>query len=139
MSKIKVIFADENGDDDLQVSEQEKERLMQMNLRTLNLIKKTIAMHLESEGTKQIIKQYLHCEYEIGDDNGHITITNFPNMCSELASYIMDTTVELYRLDLIDDAYRNIEAWVTNLLMIQYDDYMSEVLKDIMEDINERP
>lgn len=139
MSKIKVIFADENGDDDLQVSEQEKKKLMQMNLRTLNLIKKTIAMHLESEGTKQIIKQYLHCEYEIGDDNGHMTITNFPNMCSMLASYIMDTTVELYRLDLIDDVYREIEAWATNLLMVQYDDYMREILKDIMEDINERP
>ena len=139
MSKIKVIFADENGDDDLQVSEQEKERLMQTNLRTLNQIKKTIAMHLESEGAKQPIKRYLHGMYEIGDDNGHLTITNFPNMCSERATYIVDTTVELYHLDLIDDAYRNIEAWVTNLLMIQYDDYMSEVLKDIMEDINERP
>lgn len=112
---------------------------MQTNLRTLNQIKKTIAMHLESEGTKRPIKRYLHSMYEIGDDNGHLTITNFPNMCSELATYIVDTTVELYHLDLIDDAYRNIEAWVTNLLMVQYDDYMSEVLKDIMEDINERP
>ena len=133
MSRIKILFAEVNGDDDLTVSEKEKEELMNGDLRTLNQIKKAIANHIDNDSVREIFKNYYNKNYEIGDDNGHMTITNFPNMCSELATFVMDTMVDLYRLDLPDNAYTQLEAWTTNLLMVQYDDYMLEIIKGLEE------
>lgn len=133
MSRIKILFAEVNGDDDLTVSEKEKEELMNGDLRTLNQIKKAIANHIDNDSVREIFKNYYNKNYEIGDDNGRMTITNFPNMCSELATFVMDTMVDLYRLDLPDNAYTQLEAWTTNLLMVQYDDYMLEIIKGLEE------
>lgn len=133
MSRIKILFAEVNGDDDLTVNEKEKEELMKGELRTLNQIKKAIANHIDNDSVKATLKHYFSRSYEIGDDDGHMTITNFPNMCSELATFIMDTMVDIYRLDLPDNAYTQLEAWTTNLLMVQYDDYMLEIIKDLEE------
>lgn len=133
MSRIKILFAEVNGDDDLTVNEKEKEELMKGDLRTLAQIRKAIANHIDNDRVKEILKHYFNRSYEIGDDNGHMTITNFPNMCSELATFIMDTMVDLYRLDLPDNAYTQLEAWTTNLLMVQYDDYMLEIIKGLEE------
>ena len=133
MSRIKILFAEANGDDDLTASEEEKEELMKGDLRTLNQIKKATANHIDNDRVKEILKHYFNRSYEIGDDNGHMTITNFPNMCSELATFIMDTMVDLYRLDLPDNAYAQLQAWTTNLLMVQYDGYMLEIIKGLEE------
>lgn len=133
MSRIKILFAEVNGDDDLTVSEKEKEELMKGELRTLAQIRKAIANHIDNDNVRTTLKHYFNRSYEIGDDNGHMTITNFPNMCSELATFIMDTMVDIYRLDLPDNAYAQLEAWTTNLLMVEYDDYMLEIIKGLEE------
>lgn len=128
MGKIKVIFAEVNDDDDLVPGGKAP---ISGDLKTVAQFREAIKRHLRQDRVIEANKDFFRRNYEVGNDNGKLTITNFPSMCSTLATIAMECMISVYALDIVDEVYYALESWLTNILCIEYDSYMSEIIKDL--------
>lgn len=131
MSKIKDLYAIENGIEDLMpVGETHigvYERVLHSNIIT------------DIDKVKDDIRE--RAEYRTGeDDEGHseIYFENFYGLCHSIAEDYLCSLIENQHLDLSDDDYDDLKTWVGDWLADKLADYESECINDFIEYNNDK-
>lgn len=131
MSRIKDLFAIENGDDDLVPSEDNT---------MLSDYEKAVQKKITAE-LSDIKKGMLDvAEFGVGtDDEGHeeIYFENFYNLCHSVAERYIEEPIEEEQVDLNDEQFTLLNAWVGDWLADVLADWETEQCDEAKQNIKE--
>ena len=125
MSKIKVLFAEEEGIDDLMPTRPSNDNIATI---VLNWSKKM--------ATEDYIAD--NAEFGLGDDDGQpcMFMENFVDLCEEIAQQSLDELIEQEHYDLSDEDYKYILERASALIADFYADYEDALCADEITDYN---
>lgn len=125
MSKIKVLFAEEEGIDDLMPTRPSNDNIATI---VLNWSKKM--------ATEDYIAD--NAEFGLGDDDGQpcMFMENFTTLCDEIAQQSLDELIEQEHYDLSDKDYKYILDRASALIADFYADYEDALCADEITDYN---
>lgn len=125
MSKIKVLFAEEEGIDDLMPTRPSNDNIATI---VLNWSKKM--------ATEDYIAD--NAEFELGEDDGQpcMFMQNFVELCEEIAQQSLDELIEQEHYDLSDEDYKYILDRASALIADFYADYEDALCADEITDYN---
>jgi hypothetical protein len=125
MSKIKVLFAEEEGIDDLIPTRPSN-----------NNIADIVLEWAKTPETEDYIAD--HAYFALGDDDGQpcMFLENFTTLCDEIALDTLDRLIEQEHYDLSDMDYAQIVERASNLIADFYADYKDVLCADELADYN---
>lgn len=143
MGKIKVLFAAENGDDDLiDYGDEEVKAFIEMRKKQKEAKErcKNILVVLYDEVLKENIEDILHRNFsgEAYYTNGKLDKlkSNYEEICSVVGECAIDAIIEQYHLDISDKEYTELVSYAGNLAVSKFEYVKNEFLKLAEERVN---
>lgn len=136
MSRIKDLYAIENGIEDLMPIEELAKKAAEDLEDYYNAIKKVMTEKIEGIKTRL----YDESEFSEGfDDEGHkeLYFENFYGLCHMIAQDYTDEYIEDQHIDLTDKAYDELRTWLGDWLADTLADYESECIHDYLDAVKE--
>lgn len=143
MGKIKVLFAAENGDDDLiDYDDEEVKAFMEMRKKQKEAKErcKNILAVLYDEVIKESVEDILRRNFngEAYYTNGKLKKlkSNYEELCSAVGESAVETIIEQHHLDISDKEYTELVSYASNLAVSKFEYVKNEFLKLAEERIN---
>lgn len=144
MGKIKVLFAAENGDDDLiDYDDEEVKAFIEMRKKQKEAKErcKNILVVLYDEVLKESIEDILYRNFsgEAYYTNGKFDKlkSNYEEICSVVGESAIDAIIEQQHLDISDKEYTELVSYAGNLAVSKFEYVKNEFLKLAEERISE--
>ena len=140
MSKIKDLYAQETGDDDLKPV-YNKEFFESVQRSDERRISNQIIEKVKKESLRDIEEWlYKDAVFEWGeDDEGHTEMyfENFTNLCEKYATEKLDEYIEQEAFDMSDEMYHNIIRYVSEILADMWADLECDLIQRRKDDDDE--
>lgn len=132
MGKIKVLFAAENGDDDLYDDEEIKEFLeaKKKHKKEVEEIANKIEAHVDycNDDIEEIFDIELCLKVTV--ENWTIKAkNNYNEICAHVGEALIDTMCEEYNLDLSEKEYGELVGRATNIVISKYSERKERLIK----------
>lgn len=132
MGKIKVLFAAENGDDDLYDEEEIKEFLeaKKKHKKEVEEIADKIEAHIDycNDDIEEIFDVDLCLKVTVEDWTIKVK-DNYNEVCAYLGEALIDTMCEEYNLDLSEKEYGELVGRATNIFISKYVERKERLIK----------